>query len=449
MYFNFPNDHPLEKLIPEAVQFPWNGGVSSTLNRNWITQIWVQFRAIPIGKRYPLDPRHIDMAALGSIFPDIFRRSEGGYATQPLLPRTPMSERKFMRIPRVNRLLSGIAILLCAVATGTAAAPTIGSVTAGSSSTEYVVSGTGFGTKSKPGPAVYDKVSNISAYGSIVSGATVPTGSSYPWADNTFNWPDSVKFSSKYPRYGGAPYHFRTSNYRGYLQWPNALGGSHGAPASQRKIYVSFWFRPDASIDGTDHSSKFFRIWDEFNGNGTRVSWTQMHLSYDGYSPTLTNWGNWKGGTSTWNRLELWIDADRTFVKTWTNGTLTHNVTDMVKSTAYTDLGLQVARVGWDAGGTNPPEVDSSFGEIYVDTTPARVEVCDKPTWSECTHKELQIAKSWSDTKVAFQLDRGSFPSSTRLYAFIVDGSGSASPTGVALGESEPAPMPPAGVTVE
>jgi hypothetical protein len=194
---------------------------------------------------------------------------------------------------------------------------------------------------------------------------------------------------------------------------------------------VSFWFKPLAQIPGDGHSSKFIRIWDDPDGNGTRVSWTQMHMTYDGGSEV--NWGAWGGNGNSWNRLELYIDADKNLIQSWTNGKLRHNVREFVKSSNASGRGLNLARVGFDGGGENPPNIDFEFGEIYFDTTPARVEIGDAPIWSNVSHKEVQLPSSWSSNSVTFRVYQGSMNDLSGKYVYVVDSNGNVNSTGFPL----------------
>lgn len=341
----------------------------------------------------------------------------------------------------------GISMLMVTCSVTVLAAPTVTSVSGSpTNGAEIVITGSSFGTRSRPGPALYDRVDNQSAYGTVAAGVHVPVGSGYPWGINTFGYNKNVIFSKAFPRHADAPIHYRTTSYRGFLQWPAALGGTQ-PPSSQSRIYLSFWFRPDSSIDVPGHSSKFMRIWDDNDGVGTRVSWTQMHLTYD---PDRTNWGNWGGDSAAWNRLELLVDANKKTVQAWTNGQLQHTATDFGKNPDFSSLGLSASLIGWDPGGTSPPKVDASFGEIYIDTSPARVEICDQPAWTLCKRREFQIAMTWSDSRVTFKLQRGAFPSTAVLYAYVVDSTGAVSAKGFALDGAAPLePRSPTAVVVE
>lgn len=344
----------------------------------------------------------------------------------------------------MQKMNHALTLVLAALAMSAAvpgqAAPSVTQVSgAASPGSEITINGSGFGSKASGAPKVWDTVDNQSPYlssvGGVVSslaGRSVPVGSGYAWGMNTFSYPGAVVFSSANARHSQQKMHYRTSGNHGYLQWPTALGGE-AAPSSQTELYVSFWVRPDGSIDGESHSSKLLRIWDDANGEGTRVSWTQMHLTavtsggYDG-----TSWSTWGGSSGQWNRVELFVSGPKKVLKGWTNGRVTHNLTDFQKDSAFSGRGLNVGRIGWDAGGTSPPSVDLSFGDIYVDTTQARVELCNQPTWAQCTTREVQPTTAWADNKIVFKAYPGQL-STANLYAYVVDASGAVNANGVAL----------------
>lgn len=343
-------------------------------------------------------------------------------------------------MPRSLRCRVAIATALLSCSGALLAAPTISKVSGNAAKdAEITVSGSGFGTKATAAPKVWDTVDNQKSYldaGSITSlvGDAVPVGSNYLYRINSYNDPNSVVFSSTNLRHPFEKLNYRTTNYTGYMQWPNALGGE-SPPSGQTDLYVSFWIRPDSNLETSDHSSKFMRVWDDAGGTGTRISWTQQQLTavnsqgYDG-----TSWSGWGGQSGQWNRLELYVSTSGKVIKAWTNGKLLHNITNFQKDSSYSSRGLNVARVGWDPGGNTPPKVNSNFGDIYIDTTQARVEACNQPSWSQCSKREVQPASSWSGSSITFKLMPGQLDLSKPVYIYVVDSSGAVNSTGVALG---------------
>jgi hypothetical protein len=67
------------------------------------------------------------------------------------------------------------------------------------------------------------------------------------------------------------------------------------------------------------------------------------------------------------------------------------------------------------------------WGELYVDTTLARVEIGDAMNWDDCTHREIQIPSAWSDGAVTFTVNQGTFPIGSQVFVFVVDETGAPS----------------------
>ncbi|OGP38587.1 MAG: hypothetical protein A2X93_04175 [Deltaproteobacteria bacterium GWC2_56_8] len=70
------------------------------------------------------------------------------------------------------------------------------------------------------------------------------------------------------------------------------------------------------------------------------------------------------------------------------------------------------------------------FDDLYIDTTPQRVEISDSPTWASSTHREIQLLTSWSDTSVTVTLRNGAFSTLNNLYLYVVDANGDANSEG-------------------
>ena len=308
-----------------------------------------------------------------------------------------------------------------------------------------VISGTGFGTPTD-NKTVFDTASP-SIYPDVSQGTSVPVGSGFPFRTNTYGTPGSLKFTQSYRRLPSLAAGFRTTGGKGFLHNPYALGGANPTP-DHTLIYASFWYKPDESIDVSGHSSKFVRVWDDNSGKGTRISWTQMHLVYGGENSP--SWGDWSGDTGAWNRLEFYVNTETGVIKAWTNGLLVHDISDFVKRPAYPNKGINVERIGFDPGGTNPPRFDSSISEIYISNSPARVELCDAPAWSQCGLKELQPVDNWVPDQITFTIARGQFLEDTPLYVYVVDHQGRVNETGLPLCHDCPMPSePPPSVGVD
>ena len=75
---------------------------------------------------------------------------------------------------------------------------------------------------------------------------------------------------------------------------------------------------------------------------------------------------------------------------------------------------------------------DTYWDDVYVDNSWARVEVGDSSTYANCTHREMQIPSSWSNSSVTVTVNQGSLSSLSGKYLFVVDENGDVS-SGYAL----------------
>jgi hypothetical protein len=95
--------------------------------------------------------------------------------------------------------------------------------------------------------------------------------------------------------------------------------------------------------------------------------------------------------------------------------------------------------------------------DIYVQKdTQARVELGDKPTWQSCTHREIQMPSSWSNTSITVKVNPGSFSRGKSAYVYVIDSNGNVNAQGypVTIGGSGGGvppvaiPEPPTGLKV-
>lgn len=79
---------------------------------------------------------------------------------------------------------------------------------------------------------------------------------------------------------------------------------------------------------------------------------------------------------------------------------------------------------GVEANTTFPESYQYWADDVYLDTTWARVMVCNAPTWTGCTHKEIQIPSAWTDNAITVVLNRGAFASLVSGFLYVVDANG-------------------------
>lgn len=307
-----------------------------------------------------------------------------------------------------------------------------------------IISGSGFGIKSPVAPAKYDPVTGM--YPSIVDGATVPLGmsSGHPW--------DAVSGSE------GDPPVFNTVDHRekttatysnkGSLSGSGvATVGGFAVPncGNGGYLYLSYWIKPHADLSASSNSKKLWRLDDAINGEDTITYILQVGPSdgaqYDVYSPSICTAGggycynNWDGPTWTtglnqWYRLETWVH----------NNTNHHPTTNIYRNGVAAGAGsvsqtvpdiCTIAVLGADYSNGAPPQPQIDFGEIYVDSTLARVEVCSGSTWAAKGHCEIQIPTTqWVDSTLQANVNQGSFADNSTAYLYVLDSTGTANSSG-------------------
>lgn len=82
--------------------------------------------------------------------------------------------------------------------------------------------------------------------------------------------------------------------------------------------------------------------------------------------------------------------------------------------------------LGLAADNFNPAVFDLQvyIDDIYIDNTQARVEIGDKDSYGDCTHREIQIPTAWSGNSITVRVNQGSFRSGDKAYLFVVDANG-------------------------
>jgi hypothetical protein len=67
------------------------------------------------------------------------------------------------------------------------------------------------------------------------------------------------------------------------------------------------------------------------------------------------------------------------------------------------------------------------YGDIYVDNTFSRVEVGDEATYDDCSHREIQIVHSWSNSEIQINSRFGAFTNFVGKYMYVINSAGTAS----------------------
>lgn len=310
-----------------------------------------------------------------------------------------------------------------------------------------VLNGSGFGTKSTAAPIKYDSFE----WGSL--GDTVEqTVDSPVWKAAGDGGSYLV---NDYVHSGGkAAYHALkiTSTdcafYNSYIEFPGTL-----------ELYVSYWIRWD-TLQNQDVASNDFFKFNRINSGGQPYGGSpnlsvNHSPNYDipetGRMEVHNYWGGGSPGRNSgrydtdfkhaqWHRIEMylklsnpggatngkiqWFVNSVEVVTNWAYGTYTDGVTRATGNTEKIDV-FTMLFSGCRYTETNYPLLWQD--DIYVDNTRARVEIGDKATWSDNTHREIQLPSAWDVDSITITVNRGSFPSCGTFYLYVVDADGNVS----------------------
>jgi len=344
------------------------------------------------------------------------------------------------------------------VLTGTACEP----MSHGQSCT---IAGDHFGAKDPVAPLLWDNAEDLYGGGEVSDGALVPVDddvtSGYPWRVNEH---DRMHFAteSQLPQRGVSQAHYfgeptgdNHKYFRGYDYNPDGVG--HGYP----ELYVTWYIKTDTET--TAASTKLIRLWaNDNNGRTYRLSWTTSHLTWS-YSEdvgvtgnewatqshdiiaddTPGRWNTWDGETALneWHRNEVY------YRQSSTADTADGQIYITTDGAPEYDFEIPTWLDPWEPcsgcirpgqrGGNNPLNHIWVFGldpsvsvgdylleldDIYIDRTPARVEICAMASWADRAgaHCEVQHPVAWSDESIEVTVNRGSFPSGP-AYLYVVN----------------------------
>lgn len=327
-------------------------------------------------------------------------------------------------------LISAVSLLLApAISYAQTPAPTSATLDAG----QILIQGSGFGSTN---PMLFwDDVDSAYIADQATPGMQVPTSANHKWAADSRTWGSRFTYAQDAETLTGKPgAYYAGSGHQNYLGSPNHAK----VPSLVHKIYVSWWYKPGMSPRAEGGSNKFVRIWDDGNGLGTRISWTQMHLTCE----NTVSWRDWDGKVGEWNRHEIWVDLSQQQVRTWVNGVAGHNA-NCPKTTAYPDKLLYVGLVGFDHGSEAYRSMTTAIDDIYVGASPARVEISEAATWSPTAKRQLLPVVSWSNNQIRVATHSGPLRLGSSSYIYVFDAQGNTHAEGIKI-NCAACPKPPA-----
>lgn len=226
---------------------------------------------------------------------------------------------------------------------------------------------------------------------------------------------------------GNATYFGESKSFNG---WPSIMDGK-----TNRSLYVSWWFKPSESPSHSGGSNKFIRIWDDSDGKGSRISWTQMHLTYN---EEASDWNGWEGEVGQWNLMEIYVDSDAGSIETWVNGKLTHDIDDFKK--AESEKGLTIGLIGFDASFPDDyPDMEIDIDDIYFSSSRERVVVSKKEVWDEARKEHHAVLPlTWENSEIEVEIPDMISENVNNYYFYVVDNKGNANDKGVSVCEDCP-----------
>ncbi len=222
-----------------------------------------------------------------------------------------------------------------------------------------------------------------------------------------------------------------------------AFGWSNKGPFS--KLYISYWRRMEGNFQASTSNHKQFYLYGNVNqfpqgmpfipGGQTRWGFYN-NVSSGAISDTNPNpnnistpgW-NWDGTANTFQRWEFNIQLNSPYtekngvIQVWLDGKLgidNHSYAFRNVDGEFIDF-----RLGHMAQGFYNT-AKAWFDDLYIATTQARLEICDKPVYSECSIKELQYVDpaNWSDSRISFSIRNAQALKSNEVYLYVVDANG-------------------------
>lgn len=343
------------------------------------------------------------------------------------------------------------------------AAPAISSVSGTiSHDSEITITGTGFSTKPTASPMLYDDFDDGTTGNTICdveSGVEPQVHAGYLSSYSSWVMDGGGSYSDKSIVYNEtSPFRAGSKHGRAYIDTSACWGVNFYVPtnswftAAGKELYVSFLLKAGPTTSSLPRQSKALVGYDSAWGDRWYHS-TAYDSSCDDdsdewrqhYTDKSTDLGIGLAGSAVlgeWIRCENYIMQSSantgdgkwyTWMHRPTIGTPT--ITSLLTDSAIMrDDSTNVTRITlggayWSMCSGAPP-VNIDVDEIYIDSTPARVELGNASTWATCTMRTILIPTAWSDTSITATVNQGKFAVGSTAYIYVVDTSGNYNSTG-------------------
>jgi hypothetical protein len=336
------------------------------------------------------------------------------------------------------------------------AAPAISGVSGKvSNNAPITVSGSGFGTKSTAAPIKFDNFENG------INGATLSS------RDPSWQvYADTGKLYSNITAHSGS---LSVGNHITNGESFNTNYFTY--TPSSTEMYITYWYTTTNADSGDNTIIKLPRINSStaaggggiYNGPGnTSLGGTYNigansgpYMAYNNGAESEAWWPTWGSNElafpprNTWHRVEMYkklstpgVGNGRAFIKIFNVAEADTGNVAITRSAGYSFL-LDTVFMGLADGAAQNHDYYMYLDDMYIDSTQARIEICNTNTWAARTHCEIQPATAWSASSIIIKVNRGSFGPSDAGFLYIVDSTGVVNINGYAIkfdDNSVPAP---------
>ncbi|MFH1586800.1 MAG: hypothetical protein ABID38_03015 [Candidatus Diapherotrites archaeon] len=314
---------------------------------------------------------------------------------------------------------------------------------------EVTISGNNFGTKNPVAPLIWED---------FESGTD---------SEELIGW----SFVGNHPQYSNTIPRNAQSLLSGRM---NTAGETYNSTAfrhlgNKYRIYSSMNFYIERVSGPPSWNMKMFRMTAGYPGykdGEPSMSITLNHPSYGGtfanyvggsQRPNQVDMGEWS--ELSWQRWEYYlkvsdpIETPTGTMQFWFDGekriywdeilTMASGATQVDGEYVYIDvfdLPFYMANSSTTAGDDGPNEYNVYYDDVYVDDTPARVEICSGADWWDKGNCEIQIPSAWNNSSITFTAKQGNFADGATAYLYVVDESDTVNQDGfsITFGEAPP-----------
>jgi hypothetical protein len=242
------------------------------------------------------------------------------------------------------------------------------------------------------------------------------------------------------------------ATFSGGSYWGLNLYVPYARFTSGNELYISFYFRMTKTGSALPRQSK---AWIAYNGNWEdRAYWSTAYGNCEagGYrthrsQSTDESYFALAGAniSGEWVRFESYLRqsspgvADGAWRQTAYRPSLASPTKEVVSKLNYMMRTTADEWTRWTFGGAYYSMCGSAdtavidVDDFYMDSTQARVELCNASTWSASTRCELQIPTAWSDTAVSATIRKGYLPAGSTAFLYVINAAGVANATGYSV----------------